>query len=140
MTTHRPRAAALALVFLPWVAGCVSRPATVAHVHIGHATTGVHVTPNKEGYMVTAQRRAQEAIDFSIKALGAADLGEVKHKIVLADQGTSYPSSSAWIASPQDGRLRIWLGSCLGWVSEGGHAWSGCPRRQSGASTSCSES
>ena len=32
---------------------------TIAHVHIGHALTGVHVTPNHEGYFVQAEKRAQ---------------------------------------------------------------------------------
>ena len=49
---------ALALVLsLLGAGGCASRPPTIAHVHIGHAITGVHVTPNQEGYMVTAERR-----------------------------------------------------------------------------------
>lgn len=35
----------LALLVLG-LAGCTSRPPTIAHVHIGHAITAVHVTPN----------------------------------------------------------------------------------------------
>lgn len=42
-------------------AGCVTRPPTIAHVHLGHALTAVHVTPNREGYLLVAEARAQEA-------------------------------------------------------------------------------
>ncbi len=52
------------------LAGCVARPPTIAHVHIGHALTGVHVTPNHEAILFrprsvpsgrsTPRRRASE--------------------------------------------------------------------------------
>jgi hypothetical protein len=60
------------------MAGCVSRPPTIAHVHIGHALTGVHVTPNHEGYFVQAEKRAKEAIDASQTGLASNDLGEMQ--------------------------------------------------------------
>jgi hypothetical protein len=88
MMAHRLVSASLALLLL-LLGGCVSRPPTIAHVHIGHAITGVHVTPNKEGYMVTAQRRAQEAINFANVAQGTNDLGEIKRNIVLANTATN---------------------------------------------------
>jgi len=79
---------AIALV-LPFAAGCVSRrPPTVAHVHIGHAITGVHVTPNKEGYLVSAEHRAQETIDYTAKAAASHDLTEIKRDIALASRST----------------------------------------------------
>jgi len=56
--------------------GCVSRPPTIAHVHIGHALTGVHVTPNHEGYFVQAEKRAKEAIDAAQKGLASSELAE----------------------------------------------------------------
>jgi hypothetical protein len=74
---------------LPLAGGCVSRPPTVAHVHIGHAITGVHVTPNKEGYLVSAERRAKEAADLASKAAGSSDLTEIKHDIAQAEHSTS---------------------------------------------------
>lgn len=73
---------------VPLAAACVSRPPTVAHVHIGHAITGVHVTPNKEGYMVSAERRAQDTIDFATKAINSHDLAEIKRNIALAADAT----------------------------------------------------
>jgi len=75
---------------LPLAAGCVSRrPPTVAHVHIGHAITGVHVTPNKEGYIVSAERRARETIEFATKAAAATDLEEIKRNIQQASDATN---------------------------------------------------
>jgi hypothetical protein len=75
-------------LLLPLAAGCVSRPPTVAHVHIGHAITGVHVTPNKEGYLISAERRAQESIDYATKAANSHDLEEIKRDIALAEHAT----------------------------------------------------
>jgi hypothetical protein len=71
------------------VSACVSRPPTVAHVHIGHAITGVHVTPNKEGYMVTAQRRAAEAADYANKAQSGTDLNDIKLNVALSETATN---------------------------------------------------
>jgi hypothetical protein len=74
--------AAVALVLsLLGAAGCVSRPPTIAHVHIGHAITGVHVTPNQEGYMVTAERRGAEAVEFSRLAAASNDLAVIKRNV-----------------------------------------------------------
>lgn len=89
MISRVPALLAIALV-LPFATGCVSRRApTVAHVHIGHAITGVHVTPNKEGYLVTAERRAKETIDYAAKAAASHDLAEIKRDIALATQATN---------------------------------------------------
>src|SRR5579862_1803599 len=82
-------AARLLIVLLPLFGGCVSRPPTIAHVHIGHAITAVHVTPDKQGYIVVAQRRAQEAIDFAAQAGSSTDLGEIKRKVDLANHATN---------------------------------------------------
>ena len=88
MNTRLLALLAVALM-MPLAAGCVSRrPPTVAHVHIGHAITGVHVTPNKEGYLVSAERRARETIDYASKAAASHDLAEIKRNIALASQAT----------------------------------------------------
>ena len=51
---RRPSAAILTrlalLALATAAAGCYTRPPTIAHVHIGHAVTGVHVTPGHKGY------------------------------------------------------------------------------------------
>ena len=73
---------------LPGAAGCVSRPPTIAHVHIGHAITGVHVTPNQEGYMVTAERRGAEAVEFSRLAAAGNDLAVIKRNAAAAVKAT----------------------------------------------------
>ena len=70
------------------VTGCTSRPPTIAHVHIGHAITGVHVTPNQEGYLVTAERRGREAIGFVQAAAASNDLVEIKKSVAAAVHAT----------------------------------------------------
>jgi hypothetical protein len=69
-------------------AGCVSKPPTIAHVHIGHALTGVHVTPNHEGYFVQAEKRAREAIDAAQKAAASDDLGAIKKDAAVVAKAT----------------------------------------------------
>lgn len=69
--------------------GCVSRPPTIAHVHIGHALTGVHVTPGKEGYMVTAEQRAKQASDLAKHAKVSTDLTTIKADIAGAVAATT---------------------------------------------------
>jgi hemoglobin len=64
--------AAVLTVAVVSLAGCAQAPPTVAHTHIGHAVTGVHVTPNNEGYMSLAERRAQAAVAAAERADGAA--------------------------------------------------------------------
>jgi hypothetical protein len=80
--------AALALVLSLPGAGCVSRSPTIAHVHVGHAITGVHVTPNQEGYMVTAERRGAEAVEFSRLAAASNDLAVIKQNVAAAVKAT----------------------------------------------------
>jgi len=77
-------AALVAMLSLLGAAGCVSRAPTIAHVHIGHAITGVHVTPNQEGYLVTAERRGGQAVDFSRAAAGSTDLAVIKQNVAAA--------------------------------------------------------
>jgi hypothetical protein len=89
MITHWQYAARLGILLLPLLGGCVTRPPTVAHVHIGHAITAVHVTPDKQGCIVMAQQRAREAIEFATQAGSATDLGEIKRKVELANHATN---------------------------------------------------
>src|SRR5580692_7348157 len=53
---------------------CTVHPPTIAHVHIGHAVTAVHVTPGHEGYLSVAELRAREAYDAAKNAQADADL------------------------------------------------------------------
>ena len=82
------RVRVIVLLVLVSAAGCVSRPPTIAHVHIGHALTGVHVTPNHEGYFVQAEKRARETIDATQRAVGSQDLGEIKKDVAEAAKAT----------------------------------------------------
>lgn len=68
--------------------GCASRPPTIAHVHIGHALTGVHVTPDHKGYVLVAEQRADQALDAARKASQATDLGQLKAAVRGAVQAT----------------------------------------------------
>jgi hypothetical protein len=62
--------------------GCISsRPPTIAHVHIGHAITGVAVTPGQKGYVLEAEERAQKAYDLANKAMTDTSLPELKKDV-----------------------------------------------------------
>jgi len=77
-----------AMLCVVGVTACTSRPPTIAHVHIGHAITGVHVTPNQEGYLVTAERRGREASEFVKLAAASNDLAEIKKNAAAAVHAT----------------------------------------------------
>jgi hypothetical protein len=49
----------------------------------------VHVTPNKEGYIVSAERRAKETADYTAKAAASHDLAQIKSNIALASKATN---------------------------------------------------
>ena len=70
-------------------AGCVSRPPTIAHVHLGHALTGVHVTPNREGYLVLAQELASLASTEAQQAQSSASLTDMQTHVAAALTATS---------------------------------------------------
>jgi hypothetical protein len=62
--------------------GCVtSHPPSIAHVHIGHALTGVHITPGHKGYVLVAEQRADETLAAASAAAQATDLSSVKTSI-----------------------------------------------------------
>jgi hypothetical protein len=71
-------------------AGCVTRPPSIAHVHLGHALTAVHVTPNREGYLTIAQDRAREANEYMLQAAEpGAELADIKVRIAAVVDATS---------------------------------------------------
>jgi hypothetical protein len=76
---------ALALLGL---AGCVSRPPTIAHVHLGHALTGVHVTPRNEGYLLVAEERAAAIQTLAQKAAADQSLESIKADVAVAVSST----------------------------------------------------
>ncbi len=81
---------AIALLFLlTTAAGCVTRPPTIAHVHLGHALTGVHVTPNRDGYLLLASTRAKEALAAAQRAAGSRTLEETRAEVAAALAATS---------------------------------------------------
>jgi hypothetical protein len=80
-------AAILALATI--ATGCVTRPPTIAHVHLGHALTGVHVTPNKQGYLLVAERQADEVLTLTQRAKASEGLDQLKVDIAAAVAATS---------------------------------------------------
>lgn len=67
---------------------CVTRPPSIAHVHIGHALTGVHVTPDHKGYVLVAEKRADETLEATKSASRATDLRELKSDVAMAVSAT----------------------------------------------------
>jgi hypothetical protein len=68
---------------------CVSRPPSIAHVHLGHAITAVHVTPGKQGYMLVAQKQAEDIFSLAQKAGAATDLALLKQQVEAANKATN---------------------------------------------------
>jgi hypothetical protein len=80
---------ALALLALG-VTGCVSsRPPTMAHVHIGHAITGVAITPGQKGYLLEAEERAQGAYELANKASTEGSLAQIKLDVAEVVKATN---------------------------------------------------
>lgn len=73
--------AVLALLASALLLGCVTRAPTIAHVHLGHALTGVHVTPGQVGYLSVAEARATAAVEASRAAVGATTLPLIKQAV-----------------------------------------------------------
>ena len=81
------------LLVLPLLAlaagGCVSRAPTIAHVHIGHALTGVHVTPDKQGYLLVAEKQAEDVVALAQTAARSTDLAQLKAAVAAALDATN---------------------------------------------------
>jgi hypothetical protein len=72
---------------------CVTRPPTIAHVHLGHALTGVSITPGQKGYLLEAEERAQNAYDLAQQAAGSTSLPQIKADVDAAVQATNAEDS-----------------------------------------------
>jgi hypothetical protein len=85
--------ARLVMLSLPLLlSACVTRPPSIAHVHLGHALTGVHVTPNKEGYLLVAEEQANDIVALARKATTAQGLADVKQAVAAAVLATNSQS------------------------------------------------
>ncbi len=73
--------------------GCVTRPPSIAHVHIGHAVTGVHVTPGHKGYVLVAEQRADGALAAALLAAEAPTLADIKAHVAEVARITDDPDS-----------------------------------------------
>ena len=72
------------------MSGCAGHTPTIAHVHLGHAMTGWHDTPGKEGLFVVAEIKAEKALEYAQAAAdGSLDLNRIQTNIarvmVLSD-------------------------------------------------------
>ena len=67
----------------------MSRPPTIAHVHLGHALTGVHVTPGKQGYLLVAEKQAEDVVTLAQKASNNTDLAQIKIDVAAAVKATT---------------------------------------------------
>jgi hypothetical protein len=84
---------AMLLAPIACMVACVTRPPTIAHVHIGHALTGVHVTPDHKGYILVAEQRADETLVAVKSAADATDLLTLKSKIAVAVSANDNPDN-----------------------------------------------
>jgi hypothetical protein len=71
------------------LAGCVTRPPSIAHVHLGHALTGVHVTPGRQGYLLVAEKQAEDIVMLAQKAKVSTDLAQIKTAVAAAEKATN---------------------------------------------------
>lgn len=72
---------------------CVTRPPTIAHVHLGHALTGVAITPGQKGYVMEAEERAQNANELAQKAASSTSLAQIKADVDAAVQASNADDS-----------------------------------------------
>jgi hypothetical protein len=83
----------IAILAIVAASGCRTRPPTIAHVHMGHAITAVHVTPDQRGYFTEAELRAKQAQEFADQAESAADLAAAKAAVARVVDATTNDDS-----------------------------------------------
>lgn len=88
MTKFKGLSSACVLLTLA-ASGCVSRQPTIAHVHLGHALTGVHVTPGRVGYLAVAEERAMMAVESAHAAALSGSLAQIKPAIADATKAAT---------------------------------------------------
>jgi hypothetical protein len=88
MSTPALSIRALALLAVLAASGCVTRPPTIAHVHVGHALSGVHVTPGQAGYLLVAEERAAVVRDLAQKAAADTSLPQIRTDVAAAVTAT----------------------------------------------------
>ncbi len=92
--------------------GCTSRTPSIAHVHLGHAMTGWHDTPDKGGLFVTAEHLAEQALESAqAAATDNLDLKRVKTEIarvsLLSSSENQESSASANDHSSHGGKYGL---------------------------------
>ena len=77
--------------------GCAVKRPTIAHTHVGHALTGWHDTPDKEGLFIVAEKMARQSLDSAILATQDANsLDTVKRltRDVVAATNPAQPAAA----------------------------------------------
>lgn len=80
----------LALLAIVCSSGCSYQAPTIAHIHLGHTITGVEGTPDDVGFLIVAQRSADEALDHANQAVdNGQSLADIKEHIAAVNQITN---------------------------------------------------
>jgi len=90
-----------------FLGGCATQQPTIAHVHIGHATTGWVDTPGEKGLFVVAEEKARSAAEEAQDALDNRDdlakvklhVGRVKDALAPASKSGGGETSYGMIAA-----------------------------------------
>ena len=80
--------------------GCVHRQPTIAHIHVGHAITGAHDTPERVGYFVYAEKQAKlAAAAAELATKEGNNLDDVRLAVIAVNEITNleapYPLTKA---------------------------------------------
>jgi len=80
----------LALLAIVCSSGCSYQAPTIAHIHLGHTITGVEGTPDDVGFLIVAQRSADEALDHANQAVdNGQSLADIKEHIAAVNHITN---------------------------------------------------
>ena len=87
---------------------CTSTTPSIAHVHVGHAITGAHDTPAKEGYFVLAESRAQQALQLAQSAAAPSQsYTQIADRLTAVNQEVNLRSDYALSAALKEAASHI---------------------------------
>ncbi len=87
---------------------CSSTTPSISHVHVGHAITGAHDTPSKEGYFVLAELRAEEALRLAESAAAAnQSSSQIADRLTLVNKEVNLRNDYALAAALKEAASHI---------------------------------